>query len=329
MADKPWQPPEDFPDLTIRDTEPAVPPMPRGIAAVPTPSGSQPQQGASGKRQWQVGDRVLAPWEPQFLYTGQIVELQGGEARIEFEDGDCGWVQLNQIRALRLLIGQKLLCRRKSGPGYFQAQIAELRGQEARVTFVEGGPDEWTGGAELRIPCEAIGQPARPALSDARMEFLDSIKPGQRVWAPWMQGAYFVGKVEQVKGEELLILFDDGDKGWVMKGLVAPFKLSIGMPVASRRRGDPNYYPGTITGFEGEYVTIAFDDGKKASVPTAFLAVPGDPSLPDARPVGSSASRLAAGGTGGGSWFGGYGWVIWGAIVVIGIIVRIFLRANR
>ena len=74
--------PDDFPDLTLPE---------RADKAHPAPSPSA----TPARPRWGVGDRVLAPWEPQFLYVGRVAQLQGNEALIEFEDGDAGWVQLD------------------------------------------------------------------------------------------------------------------------------------------------------------------------------------------------------------------------------------------
>ena len=39
---------------------------------------------------WKVGDCVLAPWEPNFLYVRKIAQVDGVKDLIEFEDGDAG-----------------------------------------------------------------------------------------------------------------------------------------------------------------------------------------------------------------------------------------------
>ena len=47
--------PDDFPDLTIPER---------------TDKAREPFHPAARAAAWRQGDRVLAPWEPQFLYSG-------------------------------------------------------------------------------------------------------------------------------------------------------------------------------------------------------------------------------------------------------------------
>src|SRR5688500_3526820 len=97
--------PDDFPDLTI----PARRAPPERPGARGQPSG----------KQWAVGDRVLAPWEPTFLYAGRVVQMQGNEALIQFDDGDAGWVPLTQLRQLAVPSGQQVLSRRRMGHFFY------------------------------------------------------------------------------------------------------------------------------------------------------------------------------------------------------------------
>jgi hypothetical protein len=98
---------------------------------------------------WQQGDRVLAPWEPDFLYVGKIAQINGNQALIAFDDGDAGWVLLDQIRPLVVKEGQKVLSRRKLGPQFFPAEILEVRGEAVHVMFQDNQRDEWTRVAAL------------------------------------------------------------------------------------------------------------------------------------------------------------------------------------
>jgi hypothetical protein len=83
---------------------------------------------------WKVGDCVLAPWEPNFLYVSKIAQVDGVKDSIEFEDGDAGWVQLDQIRTLALKRRLKVLCRQRMSP-----TIARPRSWTSRATRSTSG----------------------------------------------------------------------------------------------------------------------------------------------------------------------------------------------
>src|SRR5262249_764825 len=133
-----FQLPDDFPDLTLPErTDQSFEPLRPLDSSSPQPS---PRKEVSP---WNEGDRVLAPWEPSFRYVGRIAEIKDSQAVIEFEGGDAGWVTLDQIRTLAVQLRQQVLCRRKMGPTFFQAEIQETHGDEVRVRFADGHPDEW------------------------------------------------------------------------------------------------------------------------------------------------------------------------------------------
>ena len=119
-----FQLPDDFPDLTLPENRdsPADPQMP--TLRSPEPS-------------WKEGDRVLAPWEPHFLYVGKIAQIEGPQILVEFEDGDAGWVLMDQLRPLIVQRGQKVFCRRKMGPVFSPCEIREVNGDQVRIEFVD------------------------------------------------------------------------------------------------------------------------------------------------------------------------------------------------
>src|SRR5438067_1083380 len=101
--------PDDFPDLNLGDkaeTHPRLvrpsndlPDMTLGNKAEPHAE-SQHLQSHPNAPGWKAGDRVLAPWEPTFLYVGTIAKIEDQQALIEFDDGDSGWVLLEHVRGL-------------------------------------------------------------------------------------------------------------------------------------------------------------------------------------------------------------------------------------
>jgi hypothetical protein len=145
---------DDFsfaPDMTLPEEPPAPPPPP-----------SSPHFPPPGHPGWAVGDWVLAPWEPEFLYAGRIVRFDGGRAHVQFEDGDSGLVETAQLRPLQLPEGQLVLCRREMGRHYAPATVQRFRGDEVTVRFLEDGEVEHTTIAAVRVPAESPGAGAEP-----------------------------------------------------------------------------------------------------------------------------------------------------------------------
>jgi hypothetical protein len=262
--------PDDFPDLTI--------------PARRAPKERPDAHGLPSGRQWHVGDRVLAPWEPTFLYAGRVAQIQGNEALIQFDDGDAGWVSLKQLRPMVVPPGQHVLSRRRMGHFFYPGRVTEARGDEVCVEFEDGHEDEWTTVAALRIPCPPAASSTRPTRVSSHLAFLAKLEPGARVWAHWAQGAYFAGTVDQVRNNEAHIHFDDGDRGWVPLEQTAPLEFAVGMRVMGRWKMGPQFYPGVITDFEGDRVHIRYDDGDEEWTLPAALAVGGNAG-PNARPT--------------------------------------------
>jgi hypothetical protein len=297
MPSRDFPEPENFPDMTI----------PERTDKAPAPIGPV---FPSAQVSWKIGDRVLAPWEPDFLYVGRVAQLKGKEALIEFEDGDAGWVMLDQIRPLVVKQGQKVLSRRKMGPHFFPGEILEVRGDQVRIGFQDGQGDEWTKIAALRIPCQARGQGAAPTKVASHTAFLEKLQPGDRVWAPWNNSTLFAGTVDQMRGKEVHVHFDDGDSGWVLLEQIVPLQIVPGLRVLGRWKMGAHYFPGTVTKVEGQRVHIKYDDGDQEWTKPAALMLPCQPLGPDARPskVARRSSLL--------------GWLI---PIAIGIIVLIAL----
>jgi predicted Zn finger-like uncharacterized protein len=262
---------------------------------------------------WKVGERVLAPWEPEFLYAGRVAKVEGGRVLIEFEDGDAGWVRPDQVRPLAVRPGQKVLSRRRMGPTFFPGEIREVRGDEVCVAFADGHADEWTRVAALRIPCPPTGPGAAPIQVASHRAFLERLQPGDRVWAPWQRTTLFVGTVDRIQDNEAHIHFDDGDQGWVLLDQLVPLEIPVGLRVMGRWKMGSQFYPGTVTEVQGDRVHVQYDDGDREWTRPAALALSCEPFGPDARPT-----RVAR------RWQPVLGWVV---PVLIGIGLA-FLRIN-
>jgi hypothetical protein len=300
MPARDFQPPDDFPDLTLPERTEKTPEPFRPAAR-------------SSRTSWREGDRVLAPWEPDFLYVGRIAQIKDSQALIEFENGDAGWVQVEQVRAVAVKRGQQVLSRRSTGPHFYPGEILEVRGDEVCVGFADGQGEEWTRLAALRIPCQQTGPGATPTRTASHLAFYDTLQPGTRVWAPWNSATLFAGTVDVIQGDEVHIHFDDGDRGWVLIQQLVPLEIPVGLRVMGRWKMGSHFYPGTVTEVQGERVHIQYDDGDREWTRAAALALPCEPFGPDARPTRTVSA-----------WNGVLGWLV---PVFVGLVF-VFLRSG-
>lgn len=222
---------------------------------------------------WREGDRVLAPWEPTYLYAGTIEEVNGAKALIHFDDGDSGWVPTKYIKPLKIDVGQRVMSRRRMGPHFFPGEIREVHGEDLVVEFDDGKEESITV-ASLRITCAPMGQGAKQVEVHSHTAFHDRLQEGDRVWALWDETALFPGTVAEKVGGEAMIHFDDGDEAWVRLEHLMPLDLVVGMFVMCRRAKEPRLTPAMIADTEGDRVRVDYQDGKSEWTTASALVLP-------------------------------------------------------
>jgi preprotein translocase subunit YajC len=313
MPNSDWPDPDDVPDMSIPERKPPRPEPPR----------SRPQRRPEPETSqgWRKGDRVLAPWEPQFLYAGRIARIEGARALIEFDDGDSGWVLVERIRELAIQRDQEVLCRKRMGPFHYPAVVRALRDDQVLVEFAAGGEDEWVTVGALRIPCTEVGPGATPTHIGSHLAFLEHLQRGDRIWAPWQGGALFVGSVDRIGDDKVHVRFDDGDQAWVRKEQIFPLVIPIGLRVMCRKRMGPAYHPGTVTDVDDDRVFIQYDDGGKEWTTPAALALP--PANTSTQQQTHPGVQAAGGGF---RWQHFLGWIV---PIAIGIIMLLVWWSRR
>jgi hypothetical protein len=172
------------------------------------------------------------------------------------------------------------------GALFCPGEILEVRGDKVHVLF-EDGSEEWTRIAALRFFREEDDdtQGAQPTKFASNQTFLESLRRGDRVWAPWSGGALFVGSIHDLRDDEAHIHFDDGDHGWVLLHQLLPFEPTRGMRVLVNWRMGGQYFPGVVTKGAGERVHIHYDDGDEEWTTPAALVMLSAVAGPDANPT--------------------------------------------
>ncbi len=193
--------PNAIPNMSLDDRDERPPPSPAASPAPPasapasayqptvpvTPSPLPPIEIASDVPKaapltWAVDARVLAPWEPDFLYSGTILRIEKDEAKgdralIAFDDNDEGWVYVDSLEPIVLKKNTRVYSRKNMGPQHLPAKIGDVDGETVFVEF-DNGFSEWTRVGSLRIPCVPNGPGATPTHIGANRAPLEYADPG-------------------------------------------------------------------------------------------------------------------------------------------------------
>lgn len=157
-------------------------------------------------------------------------------------------------------------------------------------------------------------------------------REGDVVLAPWEPTFLYPGvireiMVDEAKGDQALIAFDDGGEGWVYLYSLCPLEFTVGQKVHARRRSGPDYFPGEIVKVNDEEICVRFDQGDRGWMPITTLRVPCIANGPGATPT-----KLAPWQTPDSDAVAGSGlpsWAIWIGIVILVAAVRFGCRAMQ
>jgi uncharacterized protein (TIGR03067 family) len=141
-------------------------------------------QSATG---WQVGDRVLAPWEAGWLYVATVEQIKDDSVLVSFCDGHSDWIKAANVRPLDLDKGSRVWAW-WSGP-YYPGTVTERKGYSVHIAY-DDGDEEWTELSYIRVPAGAStsAPPTAPSVvpSEADLQrageiFATTLRPGVAV----------------------------------------------------------------------------------------------------------------------------------------------------
>jgi serine/threonine-protein kinase len=133
------------PEQTPRPA-PVEPPRPPAVAGA----------GASTEGKWRIGDRVLAPWEPEWLYPATVREINGDSIYVWFDDGELAWVESDDLKPLDLGEGSRVF-----GPWGYCGVVTERLGNRVHLHY-DDGDEEWTDLKDIYLPSGKPPVPASP-----------------------------------------------------------------------------------------------------------------------------------------------------------------------
>ncbi|MCI0456571.1 MAG: hypothetical protein L0Z62_06280 [Gemmataceae bacterium] len=205
-----------------------------------------------GARTWVVGDRILSQWSGDGLwYPGTVQGVEPERLFVSYDDGDKEWRVLADVVSLdELREGARVFCRWQGGAGFYPGRVTSREGDRIEVHYDDGARETTTvslvrvrrrpAGASA-APCRA-GQRVLAGWDDGRyypaviervegdslqvryddgghgrvgaedVVLLD-LRVGDRLWCKWKGGdALYPGQIARIRGEEIYVHYDDGDK---------------------------------------------------------------------------------------------------------------------
>ncbi|MFO0796010.1 MAG: hypothetical protein U0804_00960 [Gemmataceae bacterium] len=205
------------------------------------------------------GDRVLAPWEPMWLYPATVTDTDEYEelAAVAFDDGDAGRASFVLLRPIALAPGEFVAARRDRDKNkYDPATVVDVDGETVRVEYEDGRKD--------RMSVEYLRVPVAGPLAQ-----------GSRVFAPRERGWLYPATVGGIVGMVADVEYEDGTAAEVMVPDLRPLMLIPGQLVWARReRLGEKYERAAVVRAAGGKAMVEYDDGEEAELPFARVRLP-------------------------------------------------------
>lgn len=150
-----------------------------------------------------IGARVMAVWKGATMYPGTVIQVYGGKARVQWDDGDLPLdVPLDQVAVMTeappsaniatLSVGSKVAAKWKDGQ-YWYGSIGEVAADGYVIHYADGDV--------LKVaPANVI------AVAPA-----GSLQIGDHVIAVWKGAKMYPGRITRIDGYTATVQWDDGD----------------------------------------------------------------------------------------------------------------------
>jgi hypothetical protein len=214
------------------------------------------------RKDWQPGERVLAEWHlDHYWYPGTVQSCEHDGVRVFYDDGDRATVPFNKIEYLTVGVGTRVYARWRAGPYYAPAHVDRQDGDRILLRYDNGRLENNT-------------------ISVVRILREIPWKIGDRVLANWPPEPFFYpAVVHDIEGENIVVHYDDGDKGRVPVTRLAPLNIHIGGLVFARWQRGAQYFPAIVVDKQGERLHLHYDDGRDEWTTISMVRV-----LPGMRP---------------------------------------------
>jgi len=230
----------------------------------------------------EIGDTVWAQWTPNDWYPGAITEetalgfvvvfddVTGVEGVAEdlpvSADTPAPLIALNRAPdADQVAIGTRVLARWEEDGWFYPATVVTVADQGMYDIVFDDRDTGVVDLSQLRLRGDPTG-------------LLDFPEVGDRVWAQWEPGYWYLGTVTDEAAIGFRVVFDDGEEADLPPSLVAVDRASEGGEVAfgtrilAQKTDDEWCSPGTVvTDPEAGIYGIQFDDGEREAIDLADL----------------------------------------------------------
>jgi uncharacterized protein (TIGR03067 family) len=139
---------------------------------------------------WHVGDQVLAPLVPEWLYVCKVLEVKEDSVLVTFEGAHSAWVQTSEVRPDDIARNTRVLGFVGWWSGHRAGSVTERRGDSVHVLF-DNGSSKWTKLNKIVVPTDRLAGadavvPVEP--SDPKAAFQSAVQT-QVVAPPYIHHA--------------------------------------------------------------------------------------------------------------------------------------------
>jgi hypothetical protein len=239
----------------------AASPVPEApTAAVPT---------APVSTRYSAGDRVLAPWQDEYLYPGTVFAVDSHGVIVHFDDGDQLIVPEAVLQPLAVQPGERIfICpAAEARLLYFPAIVLRVDGEKVDVQFegnevMEAHVESNLHLGRARVPRERVvlPGPTPPVLTEPPAE-AGLYAVGDRVFARWLDLYWYPGTIIGLEREGLKVLYDDSDQRVLPETMLMPLVVEEGERIFIRPRGETrkSYAPARVLHVDGETLDVEFE----------------------------------------------------------------------
>jgi hypothetical protein len=217
-----------------------------------------------------VGDRVVAAWKGISMFPGIVTKVHAKSCMVKWEDGDepllvakdkifhaaravAATMVMNASVGDRVLnVGDHVMAVWRNSQRY-PGVVAQVNGDLFLIRWDDGDTPLWV---------------SKEGISPKEMRSPGSFAVGEHVAAQWKDSRYYPGVVTEVRGNECLIKWDDGDEPLYVSTrnirslpIVQAASYNVGDHVMATWK-DSHMYPGVVAEVRGDNMyLIRWDDG--------------------------------------------------------------------
>src|SRR5258708_6897898 len=107
---------------------------------------------------WQVGDQVLAPLVPEWLYVCKVLEVKADSVLVTFEGAHTAWVQTAEVLPDDIGKNTRVLGFVGFWSGHRPGTVTERRNDQVHILY-DNGKFKWTKLNKIVVPSDKLAKP--------------------------------------------------------------------------------------------------------------------------------------------------------------------------